>query len=166
MGDSHPQNQPTASTRRRAVPPANAAGCTSYNPGHGVHWMQALHTATKPEVAARSWPGRLLEVSGEVLTVERSDGESVLFRNHDPERLRAVARRLPSSVLVNDKCAILRIGSYCFSVQRDEGRPLAPCASAEGAAPGPAGDDQPAARLAVHKGAGDLVRSTPAADLP
>jgi len=35
-------------------------GCTSYFAGHNVHWIQALHTANRPEVSAQSWRGQIV----------------------------------------------------------------------------------------------------------
>jgi hypothetical protein len=115
--------------RRRpgAVPAIHRIACTSYRAGHHVHWIQALHTANKPEVSARSWRGRILSIEGELITVERHGGKVVRLRNHDPARLTAVIGDGSRAVLVNDQYAILRVDSYCFSVRRDEGVPLERC---------------------------------------
>lgn len=102
--------------------------CTSYAPGHTIHWIQALHSANKPEVASRTRRGTLFALDGEVLTVEfGGGGEPERFRNHDPRRLLAVARRLPASISLNDQYCILRVGSYCFSVRRAGDEPSSPC---------------------------------------
>ena len=102
-------------------------GCTSYFAGHNVHWIQALHTANKPEVSAQSWRGQIVTVDGEVLTVRKPGDNLTRFRNHDPARLVAVVERTGVDVLINDQYAILRVGSFCFSVKADSGEPLGPC---------------------------------------
>lgn len=127
--------------------------CESYRAGHRVHWIQALHTANKPEVRHASWYGRVLELAGTRLLIERvrssappprgrdglkiagyqrrlqrrdNGGDSVLvLENHDPERLaRLVA--VGTAVEINDAYAIMRVGGHCFSVTRG---PLEPCAT-------------------------------------
>lgn len=108
------------------VPPCRC--CTSYAPGHTVHFIQALHTANKPEVARRTRKGALTGVDGEVLTV-RIAGANVPehFRNHDPARLLAIAGALPAEISHNAGYCILRVGSYCFSVRRAGEGPLDSC---------------------------------------
>lgn len=102
--------------------------CTSYAPGHTVHWIQALHTANKPEVARRTRRGTLVAVAGDELTIRfAADEEPERFRNHDPEQLLAVARRLPATVLLNDQYCILRVDVYCFSVRSAARGPLGRC---------------------------------------
>lgn len=117
----------TPGAQRRTIPDAQRLGCTSYRAGHNVHWIQALHTANRPEVEARSWDGQLVSVEGETLTVRKSDGTVVRFRNHDPERLVAIVENTGDDVLVNDQYTILRVGSWCFSVARDGGQVLGRC---------------------------------------
>jgi hypothetical protein len=109
------------------IPDLYRLGCTSYKAGHNVHWIQALHTANRPEVSAQSWRGQIVIVDGEVLTVRKPDGRLTRFRNHDPARLIAVVERIGVDVLINDQYAILRVGSFCFSVKADGGEPLGPC---------------------------------------
>lgn len=102
--------------------------CTSYAPGHTVHWIQALHTANKPEVARRTRQGTLIAVDGDELTIRfAGDAELERFRNHDPKRLLAAARRLPVTVSLNDRYCILRVGPYCFSVLKAARGPLGRC---------------------------------------
>lgn len=101
--------------------------CTSYAAGHTVHWIQALHTANKPDVAARTRGGTLIGVVGQELAVRFDAAEPDNFLNHDPPRLLAIAGRLPCAVTVNDKYAILRVGSFCFSVLPAARGPLVRC---------------------------------------
>lgn len=135
---------------RRRIPDAHRLGCTSYSPGHTVHWMQALRTANDYVVSAASWRGQLTSIDGEVLTVKRDEDRRVVeFRHHDPERL-AAAADLPAAVLVNDQFAILRIGSYCFSVLRDTGEALGLCPT--DSLPDDATDAQLVERINTHGG--------------
>ena len=109
------------------IPDLHRLGCTAYFAGHNVHWIQALHTANKSDVSAQSWRGQILTVDGEVLTVRKQGDNLTRFRNHDPARLVAVVERTGVDVLINDQYAILRVGSFCFSVKADSGKPLGPC---------------------------------------
>ncbi|HEY8717123.1 hypothetical protein [Pengzhenrongella sp.] len=109
------------------IPDLHRLGCTAYIAGHNVHWIQALHTSDKSEVSAQSWRGQLVTVDGEVLTVRKPEDHLIRFRNHDPARLVAVLERTGVDVLINDQYAILRVGSFCFSIKADSGEPLGPC---------------------------------------
>jgi len=132
------------------IPNPHRLGCTSYFAGHNVHWIQALHTANRPEVSAQSWRGQIVTVDGEVLTVRKSDGSLTRFRNHDPARLVAVVERTGVDVLINDQYAILRVGSFCFSVKADSGEPLGPCPTDQ-LPPNPTAE-QIVARIRTHGG--------------
>jgi hypothetical protein len=145
---------------RTPIPDAHRLGCVSYHAGHNVHWIQALHSINKPEVAARSWTGRILGMDGDSLTVRKPDGDLVVFRNHDLERLAAI-RVVEGSdtVVVNDQYAILRVGNYCFSVKRDTGRRLSRCISDP--PPRDPTDGQLAAQLDSHGGFSVPVRRRP-----
>ncbi len=100
--------------------------CASFRPGHTVHWIQALHTANKPEERARTRPGRIQLLEGEVIEVRFDDGTVRRYRNHDTGRLAAKVSR-STLVRVNEGYSILRAGSFGFSIARDKGRPLEPC---------------------------------------
>lgn len=135
---------------RRRIPDAHRLGCTSYAPGHTLHWIQATRTINNAAVSAASWTGLLVGLDGEVLTVKADDDRRLVhFRNHDPERLAAVAH-LPAAVLVNDQFAILRVGSYGFSVLRDVGEALSPCPTDP--LPDGATYEQLAERVTTHGG--------------
>lgn len=97
-------------------------GCQSYGSGHHVHRIPAPHTANKPEVYAKSWRGRLTDLDGEVPPLWNNRGKRAFrFRNHDLERPAAVVDWLGGAVPINHHRAILRAGSYCFSIAFDEG---------------------------------------------
>jgi hypothetical protein len=145
-----PQVTPKRQWRLRGAPPINWNACTSYRSGHQVHWIQALHSTNKPEVSAKSWLGRIVSIEGELITVAREGAADVRLRNHDPARLIATLGRGPRTVLVNDQYAILRVGSYCFSVRRDTGKPLEPCLTDQ--PPAAATADRLTARLESHGG--------------
>ncbi len=98
---------------------------TSYAAGHTVHWIQALHTANKPEVARRTRKGTLTAVDGDLLTIRfPGGGVPERFHNHEPRRLLAIARRLPALVSLNDDYCILRVRTHCFSVRPAREGPL------------------------------------------
>jgi hypothetical protein len=114
------------------LPDLNPFGCPSYASGHHVHWIQALHSANKSEVAAQTWSGQIIAVDGELLTVRKADGSLSRFRNHDPARLVVILEHFGIDVTVNDQYAILRAGitrtgAFCISVRADSGEPLEPC---------------------------------------
>jgi hypothetical protein len=70
------------------------SACDSYAAGHHVHWIQALHTANKPEIAAQSCHGVVRAVSSHQLLVRPDDGSvPVLLWHHDAARLAEVASR-------------------------------------------------------------------------
>ena len=130
---------------RSASPPKQ---CTSYHSGHTVHWIQALHVANKPEVEARTRWGVIQSISGEVVEIRFDDGDVVRYRNHETGRLSIVTSD-SSPVSVNDQYSLLRAGGFCFSVDRDTGQPLQPCATDD-----PVGSDPAklAERLPTHGG--------------
>jgi len=116
----------------RLLPDLSRLGCKSYKAGHNVHWIQALHSANKPEVAAQTWTGKIVTVEDEVVTVRKPDGSVARFRNHDPDRLVVILEHKGVEVTVNEQYAILQAGitpagSFCISVQADKGEPLGPC---------------------------------------
>jgi hypothetical protein len=101
-------------------------------------------------VAWQSWCGRIVSVDGEVLTVRKPDDSLTRLRNHDPARLVAIIERRSDNVLVNDQYAILRVGSFCFAVQADNGEPLGPCRADQ--LPTNATNEQLEARIRTHGG--------------
>ena len=106
--------------------------CTTYAPGHTVHYIQALQSANRKAASAQTWRGKVVAVDGEVVTVRKSDGDLTRFRMHNPAGLVAILEDLGVDVTVNDQYAILRAGitrtgSFCISVKADSGEPLGPC---------------------------------------
>jgi hypothetical protein len=106
--------------------------CTSYAPGHNVHWIQVLHSANHKDVAAQTWSGEVTDIDGEVVTVRKPDGSLARFRIHNPSQLVVLLERLGAKVTINDQYCIMRAGitragSSCISVQADNGEPLGPC---------------------------------------
>lgn len=134
----------------RAIPDPHRIGCTSYHGGHNVHWIQALHTANKPEVARLTWSAAIVGIEGEVITVRTPTGQVSRYRNHDPERLTAIVDSIGAGVTINSAYAILRVGAFCFSVRKDTGRPLDPCPTDH--LVGDISDEQLAARIQTHGG--------------
>jgi hypothetical protein len=56
----------------RLVPDPNRFGCISYLAGHNPHWIQWSHSARETG-PAKTWPGKIVAVEGEVLTVRKPD---------------------------------------------------------------------------------------------
>ena len=123
-------DEPTRGSEQ-TIPHPRRLGCTSYAAGHSVHFIQALRSANRPEIARQSWLGSVVGLEGEVLTILSPAGKLVRFRNHDPVRLAAVLALLGEETLVNDQFSILRIGSRCFSVRTDAGERLGVCPTDE-----------------------------------
>jgi len=115
----------------RLVPDPNRFGCTSYLAGHNPHWIQWMHSSNETG-PAKTWPGKVVAVDGEVLTVRKPDESLTRFRTHDPVRLIFFLEHLGVDVTVNDRWSILRAGiteagAFCFSVKADDGHALGPC---------------------------------------
>src|ERR1035437_8573155 len=105
----------------RDIPNSGGMVCVSYGPGHNVHWIQALQSANNAAVSAKTWPGKVVTVDGEVVTVRKADDSLVSFRVHDPARLVVLLQRRGMGVTVNDQFCIMRTGitragSTCISV--------------------------------------------------
>jgi hypothetical protein len=105
-------------------PPKN---CTMYWPGHTVHWIQALHTANKPEHIALRRCGHVVRIHVDVVTVDF--GATIKgYRNHDIARLHALIAAYGTAVVVNEAYSIMRVGrTWCVSLAPDEGRLLRTC---------------------------------------
>jgi len=125
-------------------------GCHSYRAGHDVHWMQALNSINKPEYARLTWTGRIVVLDDLGIDVARPDGTVVRYLNHHMKRLIALSGGVGSQVNVNDGWAILRCGSYTFSITVDEGQPLDGCVT-EPPPPNPT-DAERAALVETHGG--------------
>lgn len=114
-------------SKKPAIPALTDVDCHSYRAGHHVHWMQALNSINKPEYAWLTWTGRIVALDGLGIDVERPDGTIVRYLNHHMERLIPLSGGVGSTVSVNNHWAILRCGSYGFSINRDVGQPLDGC---------------------------------------
>jgi hypothetical protein len=102
----------------------------------------------QPEVEARTRWGVIQSINREVVEVRFDDGEVVRYRNHETGRL-SIVTSASGPVSVNDQYSLLRAGGSCFSVARDAGRPLQPCATDDVARTDPAAL---AERLHTHGG--------------
>jgi hypothetical protein len=146
LDDDPPRTAPPRGAE--PYPDAYRLGCQSYYAGHNVHWIQALRTANRPEVWRESWVGDITEIEGGVIRVTRRGGRRYVFRNHDLERLVAInGGTRGGEVLVNEQFAILRIGTFCFSVTQGQ---LSPCIGEE--PPADPSDAEAAALLETHGG--------------
>ncbi len=114
-------------SEKPAIPALTDVDCHSYRAGHHVHWMQALNSINKPEYARLTWTGRIVALDGLGFDVAQPDGTIVRYLNHHTERLIALSDGVGSNVSVNNHWAILRCGSYTFSISEDLGQPLDGC---------------------------------------
>jgi hypothetical protein len=133
-----------------AIPALTDVDCHGYRAGHNVHWMQALNSINKPEYARLTWTGRIVALDGLGFDVAQPDGTIVRYLNHHTERLIALSDGVGSNVSVNNHWAILRCGSYTFSISEDLGQPLDGCVTDRpSAAPT---DEERAALIESHGG--------------
>ncbi len=114
-------------SEKPAIPSLADVDCQSYRAGHHVHWMQALNSINKPEYARLTRTGRIVALDGLGIDVAQPDGTIVRYLNHHMERLIALSGGVGSNVSVNNHWAILRCGSYTFSISEDLGHPLTDC---------------------------------------
>jgi len=137
-------------SEKPAIPALTDVDCHSYRAGHHVHWMQALNSINKPDYARLTWTGRMVALDGLGIDVARPDDTIVRYLNHHMERLIALSGGVGSNVSVNDHWAILRCGSYTFSISEDLGQPLDGCVTDRPAA-SPT-DEERAALIESHGG--------------
>ncbi len=121
---------PGGASKKPAVPALTDVDCHSHRAGHHVHWMQALNSINKPESARLTWTGRIVALDGLGIDVAQPDGTIVRYLNHHMERLIALSGGVGVNVSVNNHWAILRCGSYGFSINADVGQPLDRCITA------------------------------------
>lgn len=136
--------------KRAPIPALTAVDCHSYRAGHHIHWMQALNSVNKPEYSRLTWTGKVMALDDLGIDVQRPDGTVVRYLNHHMERLIAVSGGVGSHVSVNNRWAILRCGSYGFSINPDIGQPLDPCVTQ--APPANPTDEERAAMVESHGG--------------
>lgn len=136
-------------SKKPKIPALADIDCHSYRAGHHIHWMQALNSINKPEYARLTWTGRIVALDDMGLDVARPDGSVVRYLNNHMERLIALSG-VGSNVKVNNRWAILRCGSYGFSIKPDIGQPLDPCVTQ--APPANPTDEERAALVLSHGG--------------
>jgi len=137
-------------SEKPAIPALTDVDCHSYRAGHHVHWMQALNSINKTEYARLTWTGKIVALDGLGIDVARPDGTIVRYLNHHMERLLALSGDVESNVSVNDHWAILRCGSYTFSISEDLGQPLTDCVTER--PPANPTDEERAALIQSHGG--------------
>jgi hypothetical protein len=94
--------------------------CTLYIPGHLVHWIQAIHSASEPRRPQR---GRVAGVDEGLVTVSFGD-EQRRYRNHDTDRLREILAAYSADVIVDEGWSILKLPhgdgrAYCLSIAKE-----------------------------------------------
>ncbi len=92
--------------------------CGLYLPGHDVHWIQALHSASDAE--HRPEAGRLLDISSDGTVVVEVAGDRRHLWYHDPDRLARLVAPNDGNVSHQPRWGLLRTpsvdGQYTFCV--------------------------------------------------
>lgn len=90
--------------------PAPAVACSSYHPGHQMHYIQQGQA-----LRSRSERAQSVLVDEHRVVVVLESGAQLDWRNHDPERLRAMLDRFPASRVAYPRFHSLRVGPYWFN---------------------------------------------------
>jgi hypothetical protein len=99
--------------------------CGLLAPGHHPHWIQALGSENKPDIAVLTVTGRVVSITRELIVLELPAGKAG-FRNHDPWRM----RRGGDQVRFNPHYRVLRwptVPGPAFELAPDEGELLSRC---------------------------------------
>lgn len=124
-----------SSTRTQAVAaptgsvlpaPSFGEACSSYAPGHQVHYIHQGQALRSPSVHARN-----VIVEGHRVVVVLDGGEQLDYHHHDPDRLSSVLGLFPGSRLVYPTFHALRVGPYWFNCAPGEFEPCRPGAETQ-----------------------------------
>jgi hypothetical protein len=103
--------------------------CALLAPGHRPHWIQALGSENKPEIAALTVTGRVVSLDGELIILDLPDGTAG-FRNHNPDLMHRCLSDGGRQVRFNRHYRVLRwpaVPGPVFEVAPNEGFPLGRC---------------------------------------
>jgi hypothetical protein len=87
--------------------------CGSYRPGHTIHWIQARKAAEDRTGRER---GEVIETGERWLVVRLDDGTHRRYGNHDIPRLEQLLEEHGTRVEVQERWAILWLGSQLISI--------------------------------------------------
>ena len=93
--------------------------CGSYLPGHSVHWIQARKAAEDRTGRER---GEVIGTGESWLVVRLVDGTYRRYGNHDIPRLEQLIEEHGSRVEVQERWAVMWLGSQLISISRGGGR--------------------------------------------
>jgi hypothetical protein len=94
------------------LPPAQRTGavCELYAPGHQIHYSHQGDAVRSP---ARTVLTALID--GDRVMLVLDGGEELVWRHHDPERLRRILELLRGKCVVYPAHHALRVGPYWFN---------------------------------------------------
>jgi hypothetical protein len=99
--------------QRQAARRGHAKQCGSFRPGHTVHWIQARKAAEDRTGRQR---GEVVETGEGWLLVRFDDGTHRRYGNHDVPRLEVLLEELGTRVEVQERWAVLWLGSHLISI--------------------------------------------------
>jgi hypothetical protein len=105
------------------LPPAQRSGsrCELYTPGHQMHYKHQGAAVRSPAA-----PVRTAVIEGSQLLLALDGARDLVWRHHDPERLRRILELLRGTCVVYPEEHALRVGPYWFNCS-PEGEPWQDC---------------------------------------
>lgn len=99
------------------LPPAqrSGTGCDLYAPGHQIHYRHQGDAVRSP---ARTVLSALIDGNRVMLVLD--EGEELVWRHHDPERLRRILELLRGKCVVYPAHHALRVGPYWFNCATED----------------------------------------------
>jgi hypothetical protein len=100
-----------------SLPPLQRDGtaCDLYEPGHLIHYQ---HQADAVQSAGQPVRDALLE--GTAVTLMLEGGEELVWRHHEPERLRSILELLHGRGVAYPAFHALRVGPYWFNCATED----------------------------------------------
>jgi hypothetical protein len=108
-----------SSQQRKGGERQPAKPCGSYLPGHTIHWIQARKAAEDRTGRER---GEVIETGKSWLVVRLDDGTHRRYGNHDILRLEQLLEEHGTRVEVQERWAVLWVGSHLISISGGGGR--------------------------------------------
>ena len=94
------------------LPPAQRTGavCELYAPGHQIHYRHQGDAVRSPARAVLT-----AMIDGDRVMLVLDEGEELVWRHHDPERLRSILELLHGRGVAYPEFHALRVGPYWFN---------------------------------------------------